>query len=291
MKKLLNNRYINSVLLIINLISSAFTIWSFWHSLFDQKTFIALFSVSTFGFAFAIAYFVSQAFMPTVDKAIVVADNFHNIIDIYKDLTLELRDSFERTESASEYEKFRVTEVRKIFLKYNDLLRDSGINRPRISFKLFCPDCNNTLYTFCRDNSLSENRIIKDHMERIPVEACTSFNGIMNLNYEKYFVGNNLVKDYKKKKYFDYRGKPKYSSALVVPVRALRVAGETKGTYYDVIGFICISSKEKNQFLENKPITKIIIECTRAFADCMYTLITGTQLYCETLSNLEVVHD
>ena len=126
-------------------------------------------------------------------------------------------------------------------------------------------------------------KLKEHHGEHIIVDRCTSFNGIMNRSYSRYFVGNNLIKDYKEGRYHDFRGEPKYASSLVVPIRTYVGSPKEVPPYYDVIGFLCIDSKEKNQFLEGNPLTQMIIETTRAFADCLYLLISETQLYYETL--------
>lgn len=288
MKKILNNRVINSTLLVINLVSAVITLYSFWQSFFDKRFTIILLTLCVIGILYAISYFVSQAFMPETKNTIELADNFHHVIDSYKDITLELRDRFEVGETVSEYEEVRVMKTQGILSRYNDLLKEAGIKKAQISLKLFRPDCDTELYTYCRGNAFARNVIEKDHAERIPIEKCTSFHGIMNREYERYFVGNNLIKDYDERKYFDYRGRPKYSSALIVPVRAIRSSEEDESLYYDVVGFICINSKVKDQFREDNPMSKIIIECTRAIADCMYVLITETQLYRDALNASEV---
>ena len=141
----------------------------------------------------------------------------------------------------------------------------------------------NTLFTFCRGEANAARAITYGHGEHIIVDRCTSFNGIMNRSYSRYFVGNNLIKDYKEGRYHDFRGEPKYASSLVVPIRTYVGSPKEVPPYYDVIGFLCIDSKEKNQFLEGNPLTQMIIETTRAFADCLYLLISETQLYYETL--------
>lgn len=288
MKKILNSRAISSTLLIINLVSAVVTFYSFWQSFFDKRLTVILLTLCVIGVLFAISYFVSQAFMPTTEKAKELADNFHHVIDSYKDITLELRDRFEAGEPVREYEEVRVMKIQGILSKYNDLLKEAGIKKAQTSLKLFHPDCTTQLYTYCRGNAFAQSKMKKDHAEKIPIDKCTSFHGLMNREYERYFVGNNLIKDYNDRKYFDYRGCPKYSSALVVPIRAMRSTDESESSYYDVIGFVCIDSKEKNQFREDEPMTQIIIECTRAIADCMYVLITETQLYRNELNASEV---
>ena len=101
----------------------------------------------------------------------------------------------------------------------------------------------------------------------------------MRRHYKKYFIGNNLISDYKKGIYFDSRGCPEYASALIVPIRARRIEKKKTKPYYNVYGFLCINSKFDNQFPENDPITNIMTEYARALADCLYALFSDANEY------------
>lgn len=274
MKKLLNNRVVNAIILVVNLGAALITVFSFFQNMLSSVSTAIFLTIFGVGILFAIAYFVSLITGSSIDKGSILTDEFHHVIDAYKEVTLELRDRFEDEESSVTFEQFRENEIRNLIIHYKELLKDIGIKRPKISLKLFHID-DNTLFTFCRGEANSSQSIRYGHGEHIIVDRCTGFNGIMNRNYKRYFVGNNLMKDYKDGKYHDFRGEPKYASSLVVPIRTY--VGSSKGVpaYYDVIGFLCIDSKEKNQFLEEDPLTQMIIETTRAFADCLRRFTKG----------------
>ena len=288
MKKLFNNRIINVVLLVVNLCAALITIFSFLNSIINKTAATVLLAIFIVGILYAIAYFLSLIFLSKTEKAIDLTDNLHHVIDAYKDVTIELRDKFEKGELSNDYALFRESEIRNLIVLFKELIKDAGVRKAKISIKLFHYSDSNTLYTFCRGEANAASAIRREHDEKIPIQQCTSFNGIMQREFPKYFIGNDLVKAFLNKEYSDFRGKPKYSSALVVPIRAFLEGDEPNSeSYYDVIGFLCIDSKEKNQFLPEEPVTKMIIEITRAFSDCLYLLITETQLYYEALLSRE----
>lgn len=282
MKKLLNNRVANTIILVVNLVAALITIFSFFQNMLSSVLAAIFLTIFGIGILFAIAYFVALITESNLDKGLILTDEFHHVIDVYKEVSLDLRDRFEDEESSASFEQFRENEFRDLIIKYKELLKDTGIKKPKISLKLFHIE-DNTLFTFCRGEANAARAITYGHGEHIIVDRCTSFNGIMNRSYSRYFVGNNLIKDYKEGRYHDFRGEPKYASSLVVPIRTYVGSPKEVPPYYDVIGFLCIDSKEKNQFLEGNPLTQMIIETTRAFADCLYLLISETQLYYETL--------
>ena len=278
MKKLFNRRFIHWFMLVLNFFAAIISISAFIKDLFDGPFMVTLLVFVCIGLVYGIASLLYSVFYPMMQKPVDVIHKFHGVIHMYKDVNAYIRELFENTASPSGFEHDRLKEIHELMVYFQEFVKDTGVNNPLVSLKLYRTDENDTLFTYCRGNNCSDNLLREGHDDHIPIRMCTSFDNIVKGHCKSYFVGNNLIKDHNEKKYYDYRGIPPYSSSLVVPIRIL-----CSDMTYDIVGFLCIDSKKANQFIINNDITKILIDCTRSFADCLYDLISESNIYYDSI--------
>lgn len=122
MKKLLNNRVANAIILVVNLVAALITIFSFFQNMLSSVLAAIFLTIFGIGILFAIAYFVALITESNLDKGLILTDEFHHVIDVYKEVSLDLRDRFEDEESSASFEQFRENEFRDLIIKYKELL-------------------------------------------------------------------------------------------------------------------------------------------------------------------------
>lgn len=151
----------------------------------------------------------------------------------------------------------------------------------RVCIKMFKDNSTENLFTYTRDTLSINQSYTKEHNETIEAKNNSDFSDIISGNLD-IFIGENLKKLYKEKKYFNSHPDFHYQSTVVVPIRA----SDSNGDYIN-IGFLCVDSEE--QALFSKESTENCISFIKGSAHIIYILISqGNEYYNDIKEKAEV---
>lgn len=158
----------------------------------------------------------------------------------------------------------------------------SALNKKvRVCIKLFRDNSTDNLFTYCRDSLSINESITNEHKEVIEAKRNSDFFEILNGNRDV-FIGDNLKKLHKEKKYFNSHSDFSYDSTVVVPIRTLNDNDD-----FDNIGFLCVDSEEKALFSNEQ--AENCISFIKASAHIIYILISQGNEYYRNIKEKEEV--
>lgn len=146
-------KIVNSTMIIIDLVAALFTIYSFFTNFITGQVTCFFLSIFLIGLIFFIVSHVYNIFRSNktpkqkITVALDLADNFHDVIDTYKNVKLELFNYQKSTNKTSEFKLMRAIMVSQILIQFNGLFKEAGIRKSHISIKLFRDKKGSTLYT------------------------------------------------------------------------------------------------------------------------------------------------
>ncbi len=265
-----------------NLIVGALSLYAAVAGLTNKLFLILVGIVVILGLCGSIALIVEKAYKPLSDKVTELSEGSFEIADKFKFESLRIRDYV--LDPARDPESLKIEVLRGSYYmvsQIKDVLRNALGKKVRVCIKMFRNDETGKIFTYCRDSLTIEESIKKEHSQRIEVSRNSDFADILNGNKD-IFIGGDLKKDYKAGKYYNTNRDFKYSSTVVVPIRALKteVDGER---YYDNIGFLCVDSKQKNLFSNSQ--AKMSVDLIRASAQYLYVFISQGNEYYSTIKN------
>lgn len=269
-------------LVAFNLIVGAISLYTTVAGLTSSIFLIIVGIVVILGLCGSIASIVEKAYKPLSDKVSELSEGSFEIADKFKFESLRIRDYAQSHSTDPEAMKIEVLRGSYyIVLQIKDVLRNAIGKKVRVCIKMFRNDEEGKIFTYCRDSLSIEESIKKEHSQRIDVSRNSDFADILNGNKD-IFIGGDLRKDYQAGKYHNTNRDFKYSSTVVVPIRALKteVDGEK---YYDNIGFLCVDSKHKNLFSNSQ--AKMCVDLIKASAQYLYVFISQGNEYYSTIMN------
>lgn len=266
-------------LVIFNLIAGAFSIYSALTALTGKIIWIIAIIIFLLGLCGSIALIVEKAYKPLSDKVEELSEGYIAIAETFKSESLRIKECFYVSDNSEAFKKEILTGCHYLVSDLKDIINNALGKRVRVCIKMFCSDSDKFLFTYCRDSFTIDQSIKKEHNQRIDVSKNSDFSDILNGNKD-YFIGSDLKKDYKENKYHNTNRDFKYSSAVVVPIRALKeeIVDDDDKKYYDNIGFLCVDSKRKNLFSNGH--AKMCVDLIQATAHFLYVFISqGNEYY------------
>lgn len=270
-------------MVVFNLIVGAISLYTTVSGLTSSVFMIVVGIVVILGLCGSVSLIVEKAYKPLSDKATELSEGSFEIADKFKFESLRLRDYAYNHSDDPESMKIEVLRGSYYIISaIKDVLRNALGKKVRVCIKMFRNDEDGKIFTYCRDSLTIEQSIKKEHSQRIDVLKNSDFLDILNGNKD-IFIGGDLKKDFKAGKYHNTNRDFKYSSTVVVPIRALKTEIDGR-RYYESIGFLCVDSKQKNVFSNGQ--AKMCVDFIRASAQYLYVFISqGNEYYGITKTN------
>lgn len=266
-------------LVVFNLIVGAVSVYSTATALTGKTIWVIVIIISVLGLCGSIALIVEKAYKPLSDKVEELSEGYITVAEKFKSESLRIKECFYDSNNPEEFKKEILTGCHYLVSDLKDIINNALGKKVRVCIKMFRSDSDELLFTYCRDSFTIDQSIKKEHNQRIDVNKNSDFSDILNGNKD-YFVGSDLKKDYKEKKYHNTNKEFKYSSAVVVPIRALKeeIVDDYDKKYYDNIGFLCVDSKHKHLFSNGH--AKMCVNLIQATAHFLYVFISqGNEYY------------
>ena len=154
----------------------------------------------------------------------------------------------------------------------------------------------NNVITFAR-NGHTVNEMFIEQNVLIDIFKNTDFEYIYNSKHDdsvtshSFFFQEDLEKyarglKRRKQRYCNtnHYWKKEYKTAIVMPIRFLKISPESDSAYYDLIGYLCVDAKETKAFQGN--YQPFIIELLKGISDILYHYYNGCTVYYKELSNV-----
>ena len=274
-----------------NLIAGVFSVYSAATAITDNIFWIVIVVVAVLGLCGSIGIIIDKAYKPLSDKVVGLSEGYTAIAEKYKSESLKLKFDFF---NAGYYNKNNLKTFKREILEgcyylvsdIKNVIQNALGKKVRVCIKMFHEDSNELLFTYCRDEYTIDESIKKEHNQKIDVTKNSDFFDILNGNKD-IFIGGDLKKDYRENKYHNTSRDFKYSSTVVVPIRALiyevGADEDNEKLYYDNIGFLCVDSRHAHLFSSKQ--AQMCIDLIQATAHFLYMFISQGNEYYELLKD------
>lgn len=291
-------------LMIFNIIAGLASIVGLVYTFFDgasTQTFVFVFG----GIVCAVGLFSIWGFRISTknDRAelgIVYSECFHKLLHDIRNLLEEddLNQKVGTFRSARAYRKNIIENSINIMDILSRKLSSVFNIKIRACVKLFdfiSPTGEIEVITFAR-NGVNANTVLREQREKIDVNKNSDFKYIFENDHEdsedehSFFFQEDLIKYAKKEKKAgrEYcnttkNWEKKYATTIVMPIRCLVYNPKNGKAYYDIIGYLCVDSKNTKAFKGG--YQTFIVELLKGTADILYHYYSGCTEYYKTLTN------
>lgn len=266
-------------LALFNFLAGAASIISLVNSITTGILAVSFIVVFCLAFCICVAIIIYRALKPLSDKVDEISTGYIDISEKFASETIRLRECFHSGMDAKKFQREMLEGCHYLIAEIQKTLANTFGKKVRVCIKAYRNNTQDLLFTYCRDGLTADQSIKREHGQSIEIYKNSDFSNIVSGNQD-IFIGNDLKKDFKQGKYHNTNKDFKYSSAVVVPIRAL--VNETENSArYDNVGFLCVDSKHKNMFQSQQ--SKMCIDLICSTAHLLYVFMTAGKEYYDSI--------